>query len=38
MKTMVYHFQVRDPATDQVIVPKLKSPLTASRTSAAVRL
>ena len=26
MKTIIYHFQVWDPATDQVIVPRLKSP------------
>ena len=26
MKTIVYHFKVWDPATDQVIVPRLKSP------------
>jgi hypothetical protein len=26
MKTMVYHFRVWDPATDEMIVPRLKSP------------
>ena len=26
MKTMVYHFKVWDPISDQVIVPRLKSP------------
>ena len=26
MVTIVYHFQVWDPATDEVIVPRLKSP------------
>lgn len=26
MKTIVYHFKVWDPATDQVFVPRLKSP------------